>query len=96
MLVLNIADDLLKHVLNGDETNNTAVFVDDDRHMIATVTKLLKQDVEAFAFRDEHSRSQEGCPGQPMSFTLLLAMQKILRQQDAHHAIFVTIGHGET
>jgi hypothetical protein len=35
VLVVDVADDLLEHVLDGDEAGDAAVLVDDDRHVAA-------------------------------------------------------------
>ncbi len=35
MFVEHLADDLLDEVFEGDDTGGTAVFVDDDRHLVA-------------------------------------------------------------
>src|SRR5579885_1428501 len=42
VLVVDLADDLLEHVLDGDEPGHAAVLVDHDRHVIARQAKLLE------------------------------------------------------
>ena len=41
VLVVDVADDLLEHVLDGDEAGDAAVFVDDDRHVVAREAEFL-------------------------------------------------------
>src|SRR3569623_3624529 len=59
VLVDNLADDLLEHVLNGDEARDAAVFVDDDGHVIAACAEFLEQDVEALALGGEHRGAKD-------------------------------------
>ncbi len=58
VLVLDVADDLLEHVLDRDEPRHAAVFVDDDRDVVAVGAELAQQHVEALRLRHEHRRPQ--------------------------------------
>ena len=58
VLVLDVADDLLQHVLDGDEARDAAVLVDDDRDVVAVGAELAQQHVEALRLGDEHRRPQ--------------------------------------
>ena len=40
-LIVDLADDLLDHVLDGDQARDAAVFIDHDRHVIAVAAELL-------------------------------------------------------
>jgi hypothetical protein len=42
VLVVDLADDRLEHVLDRRETRYAAVLVDDDRHVVASLAKLRK------------------------------------------------------
>ncbi len=43
VLVLDLADDLLQYIFNGDQACGATVFVDDNRHMITGFLEFLKQ-----------------------------------------------------
>ena len=58
MFVLDLTDDLFKHVFNRDHACNTAVFIHDDSHVIPAGAKLLQQYVESLALRDKDRRAQ--------------------------------------
>ena len=51
VLVLDVADDLLEHVLDRHEARHAAVFVDDDRDVVAVGAELAQQHVEALRLR---------------------------------------------
>ncbi len=59
-LVFDVADDLLQHVLNGDEAGNTPKFIDHQRHVIARVAEFAQQVVQAFALGHKHRWTQQG------------------------------------
>src|SRR5690606_19311955 len=42
VLVVYLADDLLEHVLDGDQAGDAAVFIDDDGHVVARQPELLE------------------------------------------------------
>ena len=48
VFVLDIADDLLEHVLDRHESCDAAVLVDHDCHVVAVGAKILEQHVEPF------------------------------------------------
>ncbi len=58
VLVLDVADDLLQHVLDRDEARHAAVFVDDDRDVVAVGAELAQQHVEPLRLRHEHRGPQ--------------------------------------
>ena len=45
VLVLDLTNDLLEHVLDRDHAGGAAILVDDDRHMVAARPKLAQQHV---------------------------------------------------
>ena len=47
-LVLDLADDLLEHVLDGDQPGGVAELVDDDRDVVAVGAEVAQQVVEPF------------------------------------------------
>ena len=58
VLVLDVADDLLEHVLDGDEARHAAVLVDDDRDVVAVGAEVAQQHVEPLRLGHEHRRAQ--------------------------------------
>ncbi len=87
MLVLDFADDLLQHILDGDDTGDAAILVHDDSHVIAVGTEVLQQHIEPFAFRDKHRGPQQFTHIEALLVALYRIDQQILRQQDAHHLV---------
>ena len=59
VLVVDLANDFLQDVLNGDQAGDTAVFVDHDRHMVVRGAEVLEQYVQVLRFGDENRRTQE-------------------------------------
>ena len=53
MLVLDVADDLLHHVLDGDQPVDAAILIDDQRHVHARKPHLQQQVEHAHAGCDE-------------------------------------------
>ncbi len=47
VFVLDIADDLLQHVLYGDQSRHAAVFIDDDCNMVPVHSEIVQQYVQA-------------------------------------------------
>ncbi len=56
VLVHDLADDLLEHVLDRHQTSGPAVLVDDDHHVVLLRLHLGKQRVDRLAVRHEHGR----------------------------------------
>ena len=57
VLVLDVADDLLQHVLDRDEAGHAAVLVDDDRDVVAVRAEIAQEDVQSLRFGHEHRRA---------------------------------------
>ena len=57
VLVGDLADDLLEHVLDGDQARDRAVFVDQQRHVVAVALHLAQQRVQRLGVRHEHRRA---------------------------------------
>ena len=58
VLVLDLADDLLDHVLDGDEPVDAAELVDDQRHVDARQAHLHQQVEDRHRRRDEQHLAQ--------------------------------------
>ena len=58
VFVLDVADDLLEHVLDRDEARHAAVLVDDDRDVVAVGAEVAQQHVEALRLGHEHGGPQ--------------------------------------
>ena len=54
VLFLDLADDLLDQILDGDQPVDAAIFVDHQRHVDAPLAHLQKQVEHPHAGRDEH------------------------------------------
>ena len=94
VLVVDLADDLFQHILDGDQTGDAAVFVDHDRHVIARLAELAQQDIEALGFRDQHRRAQQFAH-RSGAVVRDHAAQQILRQQDPEDFVAVFAMHRE-
>ena len=59
MLVFDLPDDFLDHVLDGQQPLGAAEFIDDDRQMHSLATHPRKQFQHSHRFGDEQGRSKE-------------------------------------
>ena len=59
VLVLDLADDLLQHVLDGHDARRAAVLVDDDGHVDAVCPHVGQQLVDSLRLRHEEGRSRQ-------------------------------------
>ncbi len=57
-LVVDLADDELQYVFNGDQTGDATKLVDHDGHVVALFAKLLEQAVDPFALGHDHGGTQ--------------------------------------
>ena len=57
--VLDLSDDLLEQVLEGDDSVHRAVLVDDDRHVLILLAELGEERAEILRLRDDVDRSQQ-------------------------------------
>ena len=87
VLVLDIADDLLQHILDGDQSGDSAIFVDDDGDMVAIGAEVAQQYVEALGFRHEDGRPQGVAKVE--AFRIGVVVEQLLGQQDADHIVLV-------
>ena len=60
VFVVDFADDFFDDVFDGDEAGEVAVFVDDERHVVAVGLEVAQHRVQRFAFGDDGRRAQEG------------------------------------
>jgi len=89
VFVGDVAHDLLDDVLDGDEPRDAAVFVDDDRHVIAADPELLEKDVDPLALGHENGRPQHLAHVEGPATLLAEITQQVLGQQDADHLVAV-------
>lgn len=54
VFIFDFTDDQFEDIFNGDQTRDTAEFVDDDSHMVTLRAKLFEHTVNAFALRDDN------------------------------------------
>mgnify|MGYP003694122647 CR=1 FL=1 len=81
VLVLDVADDLLEHVLDGDQARDAAVFVDDDGDMVAIGAKVAQQHVEPLDSGTKTAGTQR--VAQVEAFRIGVVVEQLLGQQDA-------------
>src|SRR2546428_4384751 len=93
VLVLDVADDLLQHVLDGHETRHAAVLVDDDRDMVAVGAELAQQHVQPLGLGDEHRRAQR--VAQHEAVRPRIVIEQLLGEQDADHVVLALADHRE-
>ena len=60
VLVLKFADDLLDGVLDGDQSGDAAVFVDDDRHMLPGLLHGVEQVIHRLRLGNQHRLPDDG------------------------------------
>src|SRR5690554_4137568 len=94
VLVINLTDDLLDHVLDGHQLCQAAVFVHDHRHVIAAFLEQLEQRVKAFALGDEQRRTQQFAHVE-LAGVVAEITQKVLRDEDADDVIAAFADDGE-
>jgi hypothetical protein len=58
VFVFNVADDLFKHILDGHQARNTAVFIYHDGHVVVAGAKLTQQHIQALGFGNEDGGAQ--------------------------------------
>ena len=58
VLIADLADDLLEHVLDGDQTGRAAVFVHHHGHLRLLPLELFEQFGHTLAFWHEHHRTE--------------------------------------
>src|SRR5207342_3741428 len=88
VLVVDVADDLLEYVLDGDQPGDAAVLVDHDRHVVARLAELAQQHVEALGFGNQHGRTQQGMDA-ARAVVGDDPAQQILGQQDAEDFVLL-------
>lgn len=54
VLVLNVAHDLLEHILDGDHAGHATIFIHDDGNVIAIHTKVAQHHIEPLGLRHKH------------------------------------------
>uniref|UniRef100_A0A1I8A2A8 NAD-specific glutamate dehydrogenase n=1 Tax=Steinernema glaseri TaxID=37863 RepID=A0A1I8A2A8_9BILA len=93
MLVLDVADDLLQHVLDGHQACHAAVFVDDDGHVVVVGAKLAQQHVQALGLGHEGGRAQQVLDVEAVAVLLEDQRQQVLGQQYAKHVVVALADH---
>ena len=90
VFVVDLAHDLLEHILDGHQAGDAAVLIDDDGDVIAVGAELPEQVVETLGFRNEHRRPQDLADAQ---FLASVYPQEILGQEDAYDLVQIAIHH---
>ena len=93
VLVLDVADDLLQHVLDRDEPRHAAVLVDDDRDVVAVGAEIAQEDVQALRFGHEHGGPQRLLEVEAVGVPVV--EEQLLREQDADDVVLVLADHRE-
>src|SRR5450432_253005 len=93
VFVVDVADDLLQNVFDRHESRYAAVFVDDDRDMVAIGAELAQKYVEALTLGHEHRGSQGVVEIE--SFGIGVVVEQFLGEQDADDIVLVLSNHGK-
>ncbi len=93
VLVLDFADDLLQHVLDGHQAGHAAVFVDDHGHVVVVGAELTQQHVEALGLGDEGRRAQQVADVEGLVGRLQHQWQQVLGEQNADHLVETFADH---
>jgi len=89
VLVADLTDDFLEHVLDREQPRDAAVLVHHEGHVVVADAELLKQDVEALAFGDEH-RGPQALADVELPFPALREVaQQVLGEQDSGDLVAV-------
>src|SRR5690606_38302351 len=95
VLVLDVADDLLQYILDGDQTRHAAIFVDDDGHMVMGRAKFLEQHIQPLGLGHTGGRAQHILDIETIGIVFQQQRQQILGQQDAEHVVDAFADHRE-
>ena len=93
MLVLDLADDLLDQVLQGDQARRAPVFVQDDDHLGPFCAHFLDQFLDRLRCRSETHRPRDG----PNLFLAPVTggPPQVPGEQDSHDLVEVPLVHGQ-
>ena len=93
MLVFDVADDLLQHVLDGDQAGHAAVFVNHNGHVIVVGAELAQQHIQALGLGHEGGRAQQVLDVEAVAILLEDQRQQVLGQQDTHDVVMAFTDH---
>ncbi|GAO26313.1 hypothetical protein ALISP_6133 [Alicycliphilus sp. B1] len=91
-LVLDLAHDLLDHVLEGHEPGDAAELVDDDGHVVARAAKLAFERVQPLALGHEQRGAHQGAH---VELGRAPELEQVLGQQDADDVVTLALVHRE-
>ena len=89
-LVLDLADDLLEHVLDREQAGGVAELVDDDGDVVAVGAEVAQQVVERLRLGDEERRPQQRAQ---VEVGRALQLQQVLGHQDADDVVAPLLEH---
>ena len=95
-LVLNLSDDFLQQVFQGNDAFGSAIFIHHYRHLDCLLLELLQQHVQAFGFGDEVCLADqilEGCLGPVVPGKKL---QQVEGVDDTDDVVDVIFEYGDT
>ena len=90
--IVDLADDLLNRILDGDEPRHTTVLIDHDRHMIPAATELPQQHVDTLGLGYDDDGSHELADVELVLLTRCKNPQDILGKQDPDDVVPVIVG----
>ena len=82
-LVLDLADDLLEHVLERDDPLHVAVLVDDDRHVLVRPPELVQERRDVLRLGDDVRRPQDLLDLDLGHAPLVHRLQQVAQMEDA-------------
>src|SRR6266545_3313881 len=86
-LVLDLADDLLEHVLERDDPDHVSVLVEDDRHVLVLLSELRQQRGEVFCLRDHVRGTDQLLEPHLRDAALVHRLDEVAHMQDADHLV---------
>ena len=95
ILVGDLPDDLLQHVLDGHQPGDRPVLVDQQRHVLAVLLHLTQQRIQRLGVRDEHRRPHHLRHGDvaPAIHRVIRLLDKIFEEDHADDVVHVLPNH---
>src|SRR5689334_13709896 len=95
VLVANLADDLLAHVLDRDESGGPTILITNDRDVGTAVLEVAKLGADGLGRRNEHGAANETQPATPRFLLGDDGAEQIFRVEDADHIVERFVIDGE-
>ncbi|KJR41719.1 hypothetical protein MCHI_002384 [Candidatus Magnetoovum chiemensis] len=84
---------MLKHIFNGQQAGDSAIFIDHQGNVISVQSKIMKQHIQAFAFWNEDCRAQHVAQ---IDIRIGVYAKQVFGQQDSDYIVTLALIHRET